>query len=74
MPTPGGLPKKGEVWERRYRYPGQAQPTTVRFTVLARGGGDYWSLRVRIQGRPPQLWVDAAAWHSWGELHYIGPA
>jgi len=73
MPTPGGLPKRGEVWERTARAPGQ--PTTVtRFVVLARGGGAYWSLTVRVPGRGRQLWVDASAWFAWGELAYIGPA
>jgi len=77
MPTPSGLPKAGEVWERTYRLPPDYTPTSYRFTVLERGRGDYWSLRVRLHDpgphqNPVQLFVDPAYWFSQGELTYIG--
>jgi hypothetical protein len=77
MPTPGGLPKRGEVWESTRTLPGQETHTT-RFVVLERGRGDYWSMRVFIPGKGPgkgkQLWVDPAYQMKMGELKYIGPA
>jgi hypothetical protein len=77
MPTPGGLPKAGEVWERTFSQP-PAEPVVTRFVVLDRTGGDYWALRVWVPGKGPgtgrQLWVDPAYWLQRGELAYIGPA
>jgi hypothetical protein len=73
MPTPRGLPKAGEVWERTIRTP-HTEPATVRAVVLERSRGDYWSLRVYIPGAGPRLWVDPAYWLSRGLLRYIGPA
>jgi len=74
MPTPTGLPKVGEVWERTLKLPPDWNPQNVRFVVLERGRGDYWPLRVYIPGKGPQLWVDAAYYLAHGELKYIGPA
>ncbi len=73
MPTPTGLPKVGEVWERRFGYP-NSETTPIRFVVLERGGGAYWPLRVYIAGKGRVLWVDSAYWFSQGELKYVGPA
>jgi hypothetical protein len=77
MPTPTGLPKAGEVWERRFRLPPDWQLQTGRVTILERSGGSYWSVRVRLhkpeEHQPPvQLWVDASYWHSKGEFVYVG--
>lgn len=74
MPTPGGLPKVGEVWERQ---PFDTRKKPQRFVVLARGRGDYWSLRVAYQKDGQyvrDLWVDPAYAFSRGMLKYIGPA
>lgn len=71
MPTPTGLPKPGEVWERTLRLPPDWRPETVRFKVLARGTGSYWSLTVDA-GKGRQMWVDASYWLSQGELRYVG--
>lgn len=78
MPTPTGLPKVGEVWDRKFGYPNQEE-APLRFVVLERSRGDYWALRVYIQNpghnRPHRvLWVDAAYWMSQGEFEYVGPA
>lgn len=78
MPTPTGLPKVGEIWERTYRLPPDWEPNTVRFEVLSRSGGEYWSMRVRVLSpvaefqNPVQLWVDPAYWFSQGELKFTG--
>lgn len=75
MPTAiGGLPRRGEVWERRFRFPPGWELNVVRFVVLERSGGDYWSLRVFVPGKGRQLLVDPAYWLSRGELSYVGPA
>jgi len=74
MPTPTGLPKVGEVWERTWSLPPDWKPQTIRFVVLERGRGDYWSLRVYVPGKGRQLWVDPANWFRLGQLKYIGPA
>lgn len=80
MPTATGRPKAGEVWERRVKQPPNWNMQTIGFRVIQRGQGNYWSLRVEIlyysdgpvhAGQRRQLWVDAAAWHARGELHYI---
>jgi hypothetical protein len=42
MPTPTGLPKVGEVWERTFSQP-PAEPVVTRFVVLERTAGDYWA-------------------------------
>lgn len=74
MPTATGLPKVGEVWERTTKLPPDWKPQTLRFVVLQRGRGDYWSLRVYVPRVGEQLWVDPAYWFKLGELKYIGSA
>jgi hypothetical protein len=83
MPTPTGLPKPGEVWRRTYSLPPDWIPETVTFIVIRRGRGDYFALWVHVHsvnGEPvapaqqQKLWVDAAYWHSRGELAYVGKA
>jgi hypothetical protein len=78
MPTPTGLPKVGEVWERTWSQPPAWHPDTVRFVVLERGSGSYWSLRVYVANANPgnerQLWVDSSYWFSRGQLKYLEPA
>jgi hypothetical protein len=79
MPTPTGLPKVGEVWERTIKLPPDWVPVVTRFVVLERTGGDYWALRVWLpaRGRRPgrrELWVDPAYSLQRGELAYVGPA
>ncbi len=74
MPTPTGLPKVGEVWERTLKLPPDWTPHVIRFVVLARGTGSYWSLRVYIPDKGRELWVDPAYQMKQGELKYIGPA
>lgn len=78
MPTPGGRPKAGEVWEWTFRVydskPTKTRITKIRFVVLERSRGDYWALRVFIPGQGRKLWVDASYRLSRGELRYIGPA
>ena len=80
MPTPGGLPKPGEVWKRTSKLPPDWKPHVTVFKVLERGRGDYWSMRVNvlsINGATPvynkdrQLWVDCAYWVSKGELEFL---
>jgi len=73
MPTPTGLPKAGEVWQRTHALPGR-EPVSFQFVVLARGGGSYWSLRVYVPGKGRVLWVDPAYWFAQGQLAYVGPA
>jgi hypothetical protein len=82
MPTPGGLPKAGEIWERTQRLPTDPQSHTTVFRVIERKPGSYWAIRVQvitIDGKPPRppndqprLWVDASYWWSKGELRYLG--
>lgn len=78
MPTPGGLPKVGEVWELTRRVfgltPTKTRVQVIRFVVLERGRGDYWSLRVYVPGEGRRLWVDATYYFKRGEFKYIGPA
>jgi hypothetical protein len=74
VPTPTGLPKVGEIWERRFRLPPDWEEEVIRFVVLERSAGDYWSLRVYAQGQGRRFWVDPAYWHSRGELRYIKDA
>jgi hypothetical protein len=76
MPTPTGLPKVGEVWERTFKLPPDWKPNVIRFVVLERGRGEYWSLRVYVPKARNviQSWVDPAYWFQRGELKYIGPA
>lgn len=73
MPTPTGLPKVGEVWERTIKLPPEWKPFTYSFVVLERSRGDYWSMRVYANGSE-QLWVDPAYSLARGELRYVGPA
>lgn len=73
MPTPSGLPKVGEVWERTIKLPPDGRPFTYGFVVLERGRGDYWSLTVHVRGRA-ELWAHASYWLRQGELRYIGAA
>ena len=77
MPTPTGLPKVGEVWERTVKLPPEWQPQTVRFVVIERGRGDYWSMRVAVchgDHYKIDLWVDPAYAMQQRQLTYIGPA
>lgn len=78
MPTPAGLPKAGEVWERRYSElvgkPATRETHVTRFVVLHRGRGDYWSLSVFVPPNSRYLWVDASYWLAQNELFYVGPA
>lgn len=80
MPTASGLPKVGEVWERREKLPPDWAEQVIRFRVTERGTGAYWALRVEILEpvQPPrfrnQLWVDASYWFSRGELHLLHEA
>jgi len=78
MPTPSGLPQRGEVWERRFKLPPDWEENVWRFTVRERGLGELWSMRVKLHEPGPHqdpnpLWVDCAYWFKQGELHYIGP-
>jgi hypothetical protein len=73
MPTPGGLPKVGEVWELAIKLPGQ--PVEPRkFVVTKRTGGSYWALRVFSYSRGRELLVDPAFWLQSGWLKYVGEA
>jgi hypothetical protein len=74
MPTPTGLPRVGEVWERTIKLPPDWAPHVTRFVVLERGRGDYWSMRVYVPGKGSSLWVDPAYDMQMGHLKYIGPA
>ena len=74
MPTPTGLPKVGEVWERTVKLPPDWTPHTTRFVVLERGGGNYWSMRVYVPGKGRDRWVNPAYAMKMGQLKYIGPA
>lgn len=78
MPTPTGLPRVGEVWERTFRLPPEpghkVQIQKIRFVVLERGTGSYWSLRVHTANGDDQLWTDASYWQRNGQLRYIGLA
>jgi hypothetical protein len=80
MPTPGGLPKVGEIWEKRVRrMAGSGDP--VRFVVLERTSGSEWGMRVAYiverDGRKlweRTLWVDCSYGLQQGWYKYIGPA
>jgi hypothetical protein len=74
MPTPGGLPKTGEVWQRTWRLPPDWKPNIRRFVVIERSRGDYWSMTVWTPDAGRQLLVDPAYWMSRGELRYIDKA
>ena len=79
MPTPTGLPKVGEVWEKTIKLPPRRQgepweTTVIRFVVLERGRGDYWSLKVYVPGLGRDHWVDPAYYFGIGQLKYIGSA
>lgn len=74
MPTPNGLPKVGEVWEYQPTTFGKPSAPKQRVVVMARGRGDYWSLRVQRPGEKSRLWVDASYHFKMGQLKYIGPA
>lgn len=81
MPTPTGLPKVGEVWERTTRIysskPTRTRIQKIRFVVMERGRGDYWSMRVAIRKGDHykiSLWVDPAYAMQQRQLTYIGPA
>jgi hypothetical protein len=73
VPTPGGLPKAGEVWERTITILRDVGPT-VRVVVLERSRGDYWALRVIDSKGRKHLWVDGAYALQQDWLKYIGPA
>lgn len=47
MPTPKGLPKKGERVMLQIKLPGEIAPEPRYGTVVSRGTGDYWTLYVR---------------------------
>lgn len=81
MPTPTGLPKPGEIWERTIRLPITGKPgkwdtTVTRFVVLERTAGQNWSLRVHARGdrQPKRWWTDVSYGFSKGEFRYIGQA
>jgi len=74
MPTPTGLPKTAEVWERTITLPPDWTPHVTRCVVLKRGTGSYWPLSVYVPGAGQVLWLDAAYLLARGSLKYIGPA
>ena len=63
MPTPTGLPKKGDrvVWEPKIF--GQPKVQPMSGTVLGRGTGKFWSLTVKYDNGKKICNVDAA--HYW---------
>ena len=71
MPTPTGLPKPGEIWERRVKLPPDWALQTFEVEVIERGTGAYWSLRVKEPSGKISLWVDASYWASRGELVFV---
>lgn len=74
MPTPTGLPKVGEIWERTTKLPPDWRPQTIRFLVLERGRGELWSMKVYIPKRGTMLWPEASYFMHVQELSYIGDA
>lgn len=78
MPTPTGLPKVGEVWERTARVygmtPERIRIQKVKFVVLERTRGFYWAIRVQTEDGSRHIWTDASYWHHQGQLRYVGPA
>jgi hypothetical protein len=54
MPTPTGLPKPGEIWEKRTKLPEPGGGDRVwkeyvtRFQVISRSRGDYWAMHVKV--------------------------
>jgi hypothetical protein len=73
MPTPTGLPKKGEIWRLAIQIPGHPrQPKHV--IVLERGSGSYWSMRVADRSGNRTQWVDCAYWFKMGWLTYVQDA
>lgn len=73
MPTPTGLPKVGEVWEHTFKQTGSPD-VKRRFVVMERGRGDYYRLRVYVEGEGLRTFLEAAYWMSRGELKFIGVA
>lgn len=75
MPTPTGLPKVGEKWQMASTLPPDWETERVVVTILARGTGSYWSVRVRLPDGQVRLWVDASYSLTKGEFTYVeGPA
>jgi hypothetical protein len=74
MPTPGGKPKVGEIWEHRSSLPPDWKVVKHQVIVLEVNRGSYWSMRVANSKGERALWVDAAYWFSQGDLVYIGEA
>lgn len=75
MPTPTGLPKPGEIWERTIKRPPNFRPESVQFIVLERrGSGSQWSLRVYLKNHGERTWVDAGFLFGSREFQYIGVA
>lgn len=73
MPTPGGLPKVGEVWELAVRIPDRPV-VPQRVVILERSGGEYWAVHVWHPTRGRQLWVDASYHLRVGWFKYLCPA
>jgi hypothetical protein len=69
MPTPTGLPKSGEVWQRML-----PNDIVTKFVVISRGAGQYWGMRVYVPRQGKMLWVDCSYWFSKGYLKYVGQA
>jgi hypothetical protein len=74
MPTPGGLPRAGEVWEATRKLPPDYKPNVTRFVVISRGTGSYWSMRVYTSTGVRRLMLDGAWMLKRGELKFVGPA
>jgi hypothetical protein len=77
MPTPSGLPKAGERWRHSWTLPVSRDGKTVwesgfeDFTVISRGGGEYWSMRVRYDNGRVKLLVDPSYWLATGNLKFL---
>jgi hypothetical protein len=72
MPTPTGLPKRGERWKFTQALPPDWIPESVVVTVLNRTGGEYWALYVLPDDGKARLWVDASYFWATGKLTYEG--
>lgn len=70
MPTPTGLPKKGDRVEALEWATRELQG---RGEVVARGGGAFWSLTIRWDKGGTSTNVDAAWWWKQGLLRLEKP-
>src|SRR5512145_2800630 len=80
MPTPGGLPKPGEIWRRTQTLPKAGtggrewETTTVDVEIIERGSGQMWSVQVRLPDGQVKLWTEMSYDWSRGNFTFLHSA